>query len=154
MSNINPQKIAKPGRKAGVSLDSGRGERIAEVLCAIFGKASDSSMARELGMKDGRTIAGWIAGSSIDNNALAKLDELGADVRYILTGRPMPTGACAHGKLCERLPTALRLGAALVEELCSMDEPARERADSILRDVQQVMQLTNEEPHGNKRNSA
>jgi transcriptional regulator with XRE-family HTH domain len=107
-------------------------------------KLNRQRMADDIGVSES-AIRKWEAGSGIDNAALAKLDELGADVRFILTGKRMPTGDCPHGKLCERLPKSMHLAAAMIECACGMDKAEREAADETIRQVIALLEARQQE---------
>jgi hypothetical protein len=140
-SNTNAQEKSQGGRPKGKSIDTSRGIRLGEECERIF-KIDRDRMQRHVGRElgyAGNTVGGWLGGSSIDSNALARLDELGADVKYILTGNTTPTGDCLKGKLCETLPTWLRLHEELLSAACSDNPAEAEDAASILEDVSRML---------------
>jgi hypothetical protein len=120
------------------SVDTSRGNRLREECEKTFGGASGAAMGRVFGV-DGNSYRNWTDhGREFKTKVLKILAEHGGDIGYVLTGI-RATGACQHGKLCEHLPTRLRLEAAILERLCLGDAQEREEAASLLAELEGVL---------------
>lgn len=69
-----------------------RGLRLKSEMDKIFEKKSHVAISKELGVSD-PTLRRWEQGYDIGNDCLERLNDLGADVMYILTGKRRAKGA-------------------------------------------------------------
>jgi len=111
--------------------DIERGKRFAEICAEAFPGASKRDLARQFQLSSDGRIRQFEGGVTIDNRALAALLRRGADIGYILTGERWtfaPASGepvaepCTAGKLCERLPTLLKLLGEMFERAAANPE--------------------------------
>jgi hypothetical protein len=132
--------------ETGETLTSERSKRFIEEVENCLPHHNNSEIAREIGCSEG-AVRLWAKGSKIDSRYLPSMHAIGMDVLYLLTGERSSGDSrvparCQNGKLCERIPTHLRLLAEIVEASCSLDESERVVAQDALLAAAQAIQAT------------
>lgn len=85
-------------RTGGAKKNPARGERFRAICRGLFPGQSRASVAQLLGGVSGGTIRNWELGHGVSEDALARLEEMGVSLEYLLDGEgppmiPRPEGA-------------------------------------------------------------
>lgn len=96
-----------PSGQFSIKADPERGLRLKKILGKMYPDAiSEAALSEKfaedlIGIASSRSIRDWFKGRNIDNRALAKIQEMGGDICYLLTGRECEVRATTKVDLTE-----------------------------------------------------